>query len=91
MKFAKVLEGPNAGELVPTFLVPTTDVKCKPMEHHRLGLSWTVSGYGSKIPTQYMVRTSGNRWRRVYCAVFSNIGTLYVIEQGLAYCVDFNN
>ena len=91
MKFATIKEGPNAGEFVPTFLVPMSSVKYKMMRHHELGLSWTASGYGSKIPTQYMVRTSGNRWRRVYCRIYSNIGTLYVVEKGLAYRVDFNN
>ena len=36
------------------------------------------TGYGSKIPTQYMVFVE-NKWRRVYCRVYSNIGTLYVL------------
>ena len=48
------------------------------------GLQYTSSGYGSKIPTQYMVQWEG-KWRRVYCKIYSNIGTLYIgkIEQGL--------
>jgi len=37
----------------------------------------TATGYGKKIPTRYMVRFKG-RWRRVYCAIFSNSGTLYI-------------
>ena len=36
------------------------------------------TGYGSKIPTQYMVFVE-NKWRRVYCRVYSNIGTCYVM------------
>ena len=36
------------------------------------------TGYGSQIPTQYMVFID-NKWRRVYCRIYSNIGTLYVL------------
>ena len=41
------------------------------------GLSFTATGYGSRIPTRYMVKFNG-RWRRVYCRQYSNIGTLYI-------------
>lgn len=37
----------------------------------------SMTGYGSRIPTAYMVKVD-NRWRRVYCAIFSNSGTLYI-------------
>ena len=36
------------------------------------------TGYGSKMPTQYMVFVE-NKWRRVYCRVYSNSGTCYVM------------
>ena len=60
--------------------IPDPAVAIKPMRHHQLGLSWTASGYGSRIPTRYMVRTIDSKWRRVYCAIFSNSGTLYVMH-----------
>jgi hypothetical protein len=41
------------------------------------GLSYTATGYGSKIPTSYMVKHLG-RWRRVYCCIYSNSGTLFL-------------
>ena len=41
------------------------------------GLSYTASGYGRRIPTVYQVHVNG-RWRRVYCCIYSNIGTCYV-------------
>ena len=45
----------------------------------KAGLQLTASGYGRKIPTTNMVRLPGsNRWRRVYCCIYSNIGTCYV-------------
>lgn len=53
------------------------DVKIKPMLHHVHNLSYTASGYGKRIPTQYMVKFNG-KWRRVYCKIYSNNGTLYI-------------
>jgi hypothetical protein len=41
------------------------------------GLTYTATGYGKRIPTRYMVRYNG-KWRRVYCAIYSNIGTCYI-------------
>jgi hypothetical protein len=41
----------------------------------------TKSGYGTAIPTQYMVRfecEKSRQWRRVHCTIFSNSGTLWV-------------
>ena len=42
------------------------------------GLMYTTSGYGKKIPTSKQLFIL-NRWRRVYCDVFSNSGVCYVI------------
>jgi hypothetical protein len=45
----------------------------------KAGLSYTASGYGRRIPTTHMVKLpGGNRWRRVYCCIYSNAGTCYV-------------
>ena len=53
-----------------------------PLWWQKRGLQFTASGYGHKIPTRQMVKIPGvNRWRRVYCCCFSNVGTCYV-EQG---------
>lgn len=49
----------------------------------RLGLQYTRSGYGPKIPTTHMVKLPGDaRWRRVYCCIWSNNGTCYVMRRG---------
>lgn len=53
------------------------EVKVSPMAHHLRGLSWTASGYGERIPTQYMIRVDG-RWRRVYAYHVSNAETLFI-------------
>lgn len=65
------------------------DVKRSPMPHHVQGLSYTASGYGEKIPTEYTVNLGG-KWRRVYCRIFSNIGTTYICCHDGKYIVDFD-
>ena len=52
-------------------------VKEKPLFWQERGLMYTATGYGRKIPTRYMVQYGG-KWRRVYCCIFSNVGTLYI-------------
>jgi hypothetical protein len=51
--------------------------KESPMLHHKLGLQYTATGYGARIPTTQMIHYCG-KWRRVYCAIFSNAGTCYI-------------
>lgn len=60
-----------------SFLTQSVPVKYAPMAHHLAGLTWTASGYGARIPMPYMVRVHG-KWRRVYCRIYSNIGTLFI-------------
>ena len=45
-------------------------------------------GYGKKIPTRFMLKLRG-RWHRVYCACFSNNGTLWVKHRGQEFIVDY--
>lgn len=49
----------------------------------------SVTGYGSKIPTQYMLKLDG-RWHRVYVMVYSNSGTAYVIHRGRTSILESN-
>jgi len=49
-----------------------------PLAWQKQGLSYTATGYGSKIPTTKEVFIL-NRWRRVYCMVYGNAGSCYVI------------
>ncbi len=53
------------------------ETKIKPLWWQERGLSFTASGYGERVPTSYMVNYH-NKWRRVYCAIYSNIGTCYI-------------
>ena len=41
----------------------------------------SVTGYGGKIPTRYMLRYEG-RWHRVYMMQYGNSGTPYIKHKG---------
>lgn len=53
------------------------ETKDAPLAWHLAGLTWTATGYGERIATTKMIRYNG-KWRRVYCRIFSNIGTCYI-------------
>lgn len=52
-----------------------------PLEWQRMGLTKTVSGYGTKIPTTYMIKFEG-RNRRIYVDQYSNAGLNYFMLKG---------
>ena len=56
-----------------SYLTQELHVKRAPMPHH----GFTASGYGARIPTEYMIMYN-RKWRRVYCLLYSNSGTLYI-------------
>lgn len=62
-----------------TFIVNNETVLAKhaPMYCHAHGLWQTSTGYGKRIATATMVQYRG-KWRRVYCCIYSNIGTCYI-------------
>lgn len=47
------------------------------LEWQRRGLQYTATGYGTKIPTSKVIRWSDGRERRVYCDIYSNVGSCY--------------
>lgn len=55
------------------------DVPCFYEKVHQRARS--VSGYGPKEPTDYKVRLKGATLR-VYCAIYGNIGSCYVMFRG---------
>jgi len=55
----------------------SVEIKEKPLWWQEKGLSYTATGYGSRIPTGYIVKFNG-KWRRVYCRIYSNSGTLFI-------------
>jgi len=65
--------------IIETYNREDLETKRELLPWQKLGLSYTSTGYGKKIPTPTMVRLPGSpRWRRVYCCIFSNMGTCYV-------------
>jgi hypothetical protein len=68
----------------PRYNFQTTEIEVKTSHlwWQNQGLQYTASGYGKRIPTEYMVKVN-NRWRRVYCRIYSNNGTLYIGELDL--------
>jgi hypothetical protein len=58
-----------------------------PLWYHTRGLQQTASGYGKKLKTPYKALTNGRAYR-VYCCIFSNSGTLYIVIKGENITVD---
>lgn len=68
----------KAGEAMSTVAVES---KHAPMRHHKLGRMWSASGYGKRIPSEWLVKFNG-KWRRVYVICYSNSGTAYIGRHG---------
>lgn len=66
----------NIKENDSTSRIPV-ECKEKPLWWQDRGLYYTASGYGSRIPTRYMVNYN-KKWRRVYCIIYSNAGSLFI-------------
>ncbi len=58
-----------------------TEHKLAPLAWQAAGLQFNATGYGSRIPTEHMVKHFG-RWRRVYVANYGNAGTAYIGKPG---------
>ena len=59
-------------------IMPT---KTKLLWWQEKGLSYTATGYGSKIPTASMVYYEC-KWRRIYARCYSNCATLFIVLNG---------
>lgn len=69
-ELAAALAKHNAGDRLYSDL-PVMAKETEAPRHH------SATGYGRRIPTRYMLWYNGS-WRRVYCYIFSNIGSLYI-------------
>ena len=69
----------NANNL-PMQTVKAEEVIIAPLWFHTRGLMQTATGYGRKLKTEYKIKHYG-RLYRVYCHIFSNCGTLYIISK----------
>ena len=62
---------------IDTMQTLALESKHVPLYCHQHGLMQTATGYGKRIATATMVKFNG-KWRRVYCCIYSNIGTCYI-------------
>ena len=53
----------------------------EPLDWQKRGRSFTSSGYCKKIPITHVLYLFGRRYR-IYCDIYSNAGTSYIIYQG---------
>lgn len=60
----------------------------RPLEWQKRGLTYTATGYGTKIPTSKVIKWSDGRERRVYCDIYSNHGSCYCMIHGCKVSVD---
>lgn len=59
------------------------EAKIEELPWQKLGLTWTATGYGRKIPSSRMIKLHGESiWRRVYVVCYSNAGSSYVVVKG---------
>ena len=63
-------------EILHTDPATVTDVKVTEAPRNN-----SVTGYGPKIPTGFMVRID-NRWHRVYMMQYGNSGSPYIVKGG---------
>ena len=63
------------------------EIKTDLLPWQKRGLQFTASGYGKKIPTNKKARI-GKKWYRIYCCIFSNCGTCYIIKDKKHYIIE---
>ena len=75
---------------LPMQTIKAEEVIIAPLWFHVRGLMQTATGYGKKLKTEYKIRHNG-RLYRVYCHIFSNCGTLYIISRNMKLTVNIDN
>lgn len=62
------------------------------LEWQKRGLSFTATGYGSKIPTRNMVFIpKKKRCYRIYATCYSNVASFWIIVDKERYFLKYNN
>ena len=81
MMFA--IQRPNA-PVWETDVIYPADIRITPQPRY----GQTVTGYGSGMPTRYMVRVAG-RWYRVKSDCYGNSGSSYITVAGVRRAVEW--
>lgn len=58
------------------------------LEWQRLGMQYTATGYGTKIPTSKVIKWTDGKVRRVYCDIYSNVGSCYCMINGCKVSIE---
>jgi hypothetical protein len=61
-----------------------TDLITNRLWWQKQGLQKTSTGYGGKIETEKMLKI-GKRLYRVYCMIYSNSGSCYILKKGIVH------
>jgi hypothetical protein len=68
------------------------DLVNRPLWFHLRGLAETATGYGARLRTSHMIRWQGRRkgivLRRVYCTIWGNAGSCWVVLDGEKVWID---
>lgn len=78
------IQRPNA-PVWETDVIDPTDIRITAQPRY----GQTVTGYGSGMPTPYLVRV-GSRWHRVRVDCYGNAGSSYVTVAGVRRAVERN-
>ena len=54
----------------------------------KVPVNYSRTGYGRRLPTEYMIKTTDGRKHRVYCTCYSNCGTLWIRYKGKEPCCE---
>lgn len=73
--------------MTETIEINKKDLIVKPLWYHKQNLMQTASGYGRKLRTEYMIKVD-NKLHRIYCCIYSNNGTNYIIKNGKWIFID---
>ena len=63
-------------------------VSIKPLWWQERNLMYTSTGYGGKIPSEYMVKCTDGKTRRIYTCIYGNSGSFYIIVKGQDYYIN---
>lgn len=74
---------------LPMQTIKAESVIHAPLWYHLQGLIQTATGYGPKLRTEYKLKHNG-RLYRVYLSIYSNIGRLYIVSNGIELTVNIN-
>jgi hypothetical protein len=60
------------------------ELKREPLWFHKRNLMQTATGFGEQLKTEWMIKIE-NRWHRIFCRIYSNIGLLFIKKANAKY------